>query len=117
MNDNYSLKNFMIEKLIKEIIISKCATRVFDSISIKDIKKYNIPVWALQFDGVNAPESGIFVNSEEQLKAGDLVYAPNYNQYVVITYVLLDDYLATKAISGPFIPIQGINNLQVPTVK
>ncbi len=105
------------QKIIDEIIASKSATRVLDSIHIKDVKKYQIPSWAVKFDGVNAPEAGIFVDSDVKLKAGDLVYAPNYNQYVVITHVLFDDYLATKAISGPHVPVMGVDEPQVPTVK
>lgn len=49
-----------MEKLINKIIASKCANKVVETIFIKDVKKYNIPSHVLHYDGINAPEGGIF---------------------------------------------------------
>jgi len=104
------------QKIIDSIIAEKCANAL-ETISAKDAKKYEIPDFALYYDGTNAPEAGIFVDSEEKLKTGDLVFANNLDLYAVITHILPNNsYIATKAISGPKVPVPGVDMPQVPYV-
>ena len=70
--------------------------KVIKQISKSDIKKYGVKDWALHFDGINAPEAGVFLDDDGYYDVGDI--ATFNSEPVVITHKLdSGDLIATHA--------------------
>lgn len=65
-------------------------------ISDSKVKKYGIPSYALKWDGINAPEGGMFISREKYpgYKVGDIIEVEG--EICVVIYELDGEYIVTK---------------------
>jgi len=65
------MKKSELIQIIREEIKSILESKI--KVDPKIIRKYKIPSFALQWDGINLPESGVYV-SDRKVKIGDVTY-------------------------------------------
>ena len=82
------MKKSELREIIKEVLLEQQI-----KLSSKIQKKYDIPDFALNYDGRNAPEAGVYVDSG---RVGDVVDF-NGEKVVVIHIDKNGDVIATRA--------------------
>jgi len=78
-------------------ILNETLDNIVNRISDEQAREYGIPPWALQFDGYNAPEGGVFLRGNYEV--GQVVNNPYPGpEKVVVIFTLRDGRsIATKA--------------------